>query len=312
MKRLNALTVVMLLVITPFFSSGQGMTAQKVIDKIQETYRKQMKDVNDMTKITDKSTSYQKWEGSGESATYKLRNEQEVNGKKQISVYDGTHFWFKAPYSEEATKTERELDPMVFYEYLDSWDFYYQGEEQKGGRNCHVLEVSGVDLNEMVDPTTGEPIVPANTGGMEDATVDARLYVDAGEWVMVQMDFDVNGLMMQNRERSATSTIKYEDIREKNGVLVPYRTITKTEVSMTDQEREQAKKAQESMEQMQEQMKDMSEDQRKMMQQRMGSQMEQMKQSMHYMTGENEIIEEVEEVKINTGISDDLFDGSNL
>lgn len=310
MRKLNVLLIALLVV--PLLSSGQGMTAQKVIEKVKTAYQEQMKGVNDMTKITNNSTSYQKWNRSGRNTVYMMRNEQEVNGKTEVSVYDGTYFYTKDPYSGKVNKTKKDLNPVVFYDYLDSWDFDYQGKESIAGRMCHVVEVRDADLSKMVDPTTGEPVVPADLESMENATVNGRMYVDASEWIMIQMDFDVNGLMMQGRERSASSTIKYEDIRNVQGVLVPYRTTTKTQISMSDKERKQAEEAEESMKEMNDQMKNMSEAEREMMKQHMKPQMEKMNQAMRYMSGDVNVVEEVQDVKINSGIPDKLFDGSRL
>ncbi|MDZ7774527.1 MAG: hypothetical protein U5L09_02390 [Bacteroidales bacterium] len=312
MKTTKRLAVIMLTFIIPLYSLGQAMTAQKVIDKVKDTYQKQIEGIEDITKITNNGAHYQKWERSGEGTTYKLRNEQDIDGTKQISIYDGTYFWTKEPYSGEVTKTQQELNPVVFYEHLESWDFSYSGKEQLDGATCHVLETTGIDLDKMINPTTGQPIIDAGTPGMENATADARIYVHAGDWVIKQMDFEVQNLRLQNRERTISSTVRYEDYRNVEGLLVAWRTTTEMQVSMTDQEREQMKEARKSMKEMQQQMKDMSESERKMMEQHMKPQMEKMRQGMQFLSGEMNEVEKVQEVKINTGISGDLFDGTKL
>jgi|GEM_PF-1479138 hypothetical protein len=295
MKTTKRLAVIMLTFMIPLYSLGQAMTAQKVIDKVKDTYQQQIEGIEDITKITNNGTHYQKWERKG--TIYKLRNEQDINGTKQISIYDGTYYWTKEPYSGEVTKTKQDLNPVVFYEHLESWDFSYSGKEQLYGVTCHVLETTGIDLDKMINPTTGQPIIEPGTPGMENATADARIYVHADDWVIKQMDFEVQNLRLQNRERTVSSTVRYEDYRNVEGLLVAWRTTTEMQVSMTDQEREQMKEARKSMKEMQQHMK---------------PQMEKMQQSLQFLSGEMNEVEKVQEVKINTGISGELFDGTKL
>jgi len=312
MKKLVIYTMLLAFAAASLSSFGQ-MTAQKVTDNIKDAYKDQIQGIKDVTKKTDQGVQYQKWVEKSGNTIYKLRNEQEINGSKHITVYDGTYYWTKNPNMGGVTKKELEVNPMVYHDFLDDLDTEYDGKQKVNGKNCHVLKVENADLDKMVNPTTGESMIPPQAEGMEEATVDAQFFVDEKDWVIVKTVFDVRGLQLNEKSRNAKMLMVNEDFRNVEGLIIPYRTVSITKIDMTAKEKEEAKKAQKSMEQMKEKMKNMSPEKRKMMEEYMKPQMEQMKKMKSlFMTGEMKQVHEVQEVKVNTGIPDHLFDGSQL
>ena len=299
---------VILLITAPLVSLAQ-MTAEKVTENIKNTYKEQMEGVKDMTKKTDQGVKYQKWEQKSGETIYKLRNEQKVSGQTQISVYDGKYYWTKNPYSNEVNKKDMDLNPMDFFNYLESMDLKYAGTKNVNGRKCHVLKVKNADLNKMVNPTTGEKMIPANAKGMQEATVDAQFFIDGADWVMVKSIFDIKDIRMRNKARNAKTVMINDDFRTVKGVIIPYHTEFTMEMDMSAEEKKKAKEARKSMKKMKEKMEDMPPEKRKMMKEYMP----QMKKAQSIlMTGQMEKEFNVKEVKINTGIPDKLFDGSQL
>ncbi|MCF8308128.1 MAG: hypothetical protein K9I68_03870 [Bacteroidales bacterium] len=308
MKKSMIHIFVILLITAPLVSQAQ-MTAKEVMNNMKDAYKEQMEGVKDMTKKTDQGVKYQKWEQKSGETTYKLRNEQKVSGQTQISVYDGKYYWTKNTYSNEVTKKEMDINPMVFFNYLESMDLKYAGTENVNGKNCHALKVENADLNKMVNPTTGEKMIPAKTKGMQEATVDATFFIDGADWVMVKSIYDIKDIRMQNKTRNAKTVMINDDFRTVKGVIIPYHTEFTMEMDMSAEEKKKAKEARKSMKKMKEKMKDMPPEKRKMMKEYMP----QMKKAQSIlMTGQMEKEFNVKEVKINTGIPDKLFDGSQL
>lgn len=312
MKKLFIYTMLLALTTASLSSLGQ-MTAQKVTDNIKDAYKDQIQGIKDITKKTDQGVQYQKWVEKSGNTIYKLRNEQETNDTKQIAVYDGKYYWTKNPATGKVTKNELDINPMVYHSFLKDLDPDYDGKQNVNGKNCHVLKVEDADLDKMVNPSTGESMIPPESKGMEEATVDAKFFVDDDDWVIVKMVFDVDGLQMKGKSRKAKMVMVNEDFRNVEGLIIPYRTVSTTKIDMTAEEKKEAKKAQKSMEEMQEKMKNMSPEKREMMEEYMKPQMEQMgKMKSLFMTGEMKQVSNVQEVKVNTGIPDKLFDGSQL
>ncbi|HMA77006.1 MAG TPA: hypothetical protein VKO43_06850 [Candidatus Krumholzibacteriaceae bacterium] len=309
MKKLLTYTLTITLLVFSEVSWAQ-MTAGKVTKKVREAYKEQIKGIDDLTKRTNRGITFQKWiRGSGETI-HKFRKEEDINGKTQITVYDGTYYRTKNPYTNEVTKKEIEGNPEVFYKYLESFDFEYAGRDKVNGIDCHVLIVESVPLSEIKDPTTGDSMIPPDAEGMQDATVDAKLFIDSRRWVMVKSVFDAQGLQMQGRRRGARTVIVNKDFRNIEGLVIAYHTRMNMTIDMTEEEKQKMKEARQSMRQMKERMKNMSPAKRKMLEKYMKPEM-QKAQSMMMNGGMSKEIK-VQNVKINQGISDDLFDGSSL
>ncbi len=309
MKQLLIFTMAAVLLALPRMARSQ-MTAQEVTQKVQESYKEQIKGIDDIVKKTNHGITYQKWIRQPGKTIHKFRKEEDLNGQKQITIYDGKYYWTKNPFNNEVTKKEIEGNPEVFYKYLESLDFRYGGKEKVNGIDCHVLKVDDVPMSEIKDPTTGEGMIPPDAKGMQDATVDAKLFIDSNRWVMIKSIFDAKGIQTQGRERSAKTVMISKDYRNIEGLWVPYSTTIDMTIDMTQEEKQKMKEARQSMQQMKEKMKDMPPAKREMMKKYMEPKMNQA-QSMMMNGGINKEIK-VQKVKVNQGIPDEIFDGSNL
>lgn len=309
LKRFTLLLAVCVAI--PLIANSQNKDAQKILDHVRQTQQEQLEGIQDLTIETEDAVKYQKWENAGGDQIFKFRNEQEIMGQTQITVYDGTYLYTKNQGAGEVTKVERNLNPLDFFNSLEEMDPQYAGEETINGNPCHVLKITDMAMEDMINPTTGEKVVPEGTQGLENATIDATFYIDKDQWVFRKMAFKAKGMMMQGRERSASSIMEMKDYSDRDGYLMPYKTVTQMEVDMTEEEKKQMEEARRSMEEMKEKMKDMPESEQKMMKQHMEPQMKKMQENMLF-SGQMEQVEKVKEVKTNSGLSDDLFDGSNL
>lgn len=309
LKRFTLLLAVCVAI--PLITISQNKDAQKILDHVRETQQEQLEGIKDLTIKTEDATKYQKWKNEGSERIFTFRNEQKIMGQTQITVYDGKYLYTKNLGSGEVTKVERNLNPLDFFNSLEEMDPQYAGDETINGNPCHVLKISDMAMEDMINPTTGEKVVPERTQGLENATIDATFYIDKNQWVFRKMAFKAKGMMMAGRERSVNSIMEMKDYSDRDGYLMPYKTVTQMEIDMTKEEKKQLKEAKRSMEEMKEKMEDMPESERKMMEQYMKPQMEKMQENMLF-NGQMEQVEIVEEVKTNSGLSDDLFDGSKL
>jgi len=296
-KKMNILMAICF--VLPSVMNAQSIDGATILDKVRQTQLEQLKGIEDLTIKTEDGVKYQKWEKSGGERVYKFRNEEDIQGQKQITVYDGEYLYTKNPVTGKTSKLDRNLNPLDFMTSLEEMNPQYAGEEKVNGVSCYVLKISDMPMENMINPTTGEKAVPEGTEGLENATIDAHFFVDKNRWVFMKMTFETQGMMLQGRERGASSVMEMKDYSDRDGYLMPYKTITTMEVDMNEEEKKQMEEARRSMQEMKEKMKDMPESERKMMEQYMGPQMEKMQENMLF-SGQMEHKEIVKEVKTNS------------
>ncbi|MFO8054719.1 MAG: hypothetical protein R6U19_06095 [Bacteroidales bacterium] len=268
MKNSNGLTMVLVLAMLPLYSINAAMDGEDIIKKLIAHYKDRHEGIYDMVTERGEDIIYEKWEKTDDgSVVYKMRNEQMVNGEKQVTIYDGEYYWFKDPQSGEVQrKEEKAFDQMAFFEYLKSQDLAYEGVKEVDGHDCHLLRIEEVDMEKIFNPSSGEAAVDPEAGSadaFQEAEVEAVFFIDEEDWVIRKMEYDIEDMEIergdQTVERDVKMTIENSDFREIEGMLVAFESVSTTEFEMTEEEREQAKEMKNQMEKMEEQMEDMPE-----------------------------------------------------
>ncbi|MEA3485558.1 MAG: hypothetical protein U9R03_02500 [Candidatus Aerophobetes bacterium] len=293
--------VMITLVLFSASSIAGKMTAEKVIQNYIDNYEKQWKDVKDMTKVTNKGISYRKRVTVKGKTVWKTRTETKVMGQKVISIYDGVYQWNKGTYGKVTKKKAGGDITFQFEKVLQSAKAKakYDGAEKIDGHKCYILEIE--DMTKLF---------PAEQAleGME--MVSVKFWVDAKDWVIRKYQMDTKGVDKKGKKRSIKMTIKNEDFREVNGLLISYRTIMPITGIALSLPPKQEKKARKELAKMKKQLEEMPPEGRKMAERLMKPQMERIQKMLS--NDETGKVTEVKEVKINTGLSDDFFDGSKL
>jgi len=286
--------VMIMLVLFSASSIAEAMTAEKVIENMIASYEKQMKGVEDYTIVTDEATTYFKRTTVEGRTTYKMRSEMEVMGIKSVSIYDGVYWW--RVESGKLKKEKMDYDPHQIIENLRIAQVKYIGTEKLDGHKTHILGVK--DLNKMM-----------GAEGMQK--VSGKVWIDAKDWYIRKMGMDMDIEDEKGQKRSVKMTVKYEDFRKVNGMLMPYRIVATVPMpgapEMSPEEEQEMRKG---LEEAQKALAEMSPEERAMMEKMMGPQIEMMQKMLA--GGGIETVTVVKDVKVNTGLSDDLFDGSKL
>ena len=273
---------------------AEAMTADKVIENMIASYEREMKDVEDYTIVTDKTTTYFKRTTVEGRTTYKMRSETEVMGIKSVSIYDGVYQWWVE--SGKPKKEKMDYGPYQMVENLKTAQVKYAGTEKIDGHKTHILNVR--DLNTMM-------------GAEEMQKVSGKLWVDARDWVIRKMEMDMEIEDEKGEKRPAKATIKMEDFRKVNGMLISYRTVMTIPMpGVLELSPEEEQEMRKGLEEAQKALAEMSPEERAMMEKIMGPQIEMMQKMLA--GGGIEMVTVVKDVKVNTGLSDDLFDGSKL
>ena len=271
-----------------------GMSVQEVISNMQKTYEKQMKGINDYT-IVQKGTGgmaalagettiyYKKAEIKGE-AIYKTRTESEVMGMAVISIYDGNYIWSKNPITGEIEKKTAEYNPGQMWKNMDVTKSQYLGEEEIDGEKTYILQIDNalqvMGIQQAMSSQGGE------SGGSAEAW--GKLWISSKTWIPLRMLMVIKAKPEEGAEGMAMNTkmtTDLKDYRQVGTMLHPYQLVMNMAMEIdTSGLSEEEKKEQEQM----------------------------MKMMSTMASGMGSFIMETVDIKVNTGLSGDLFDGSKL
>ena len=260
-------------------SSLWGMTAKKVIENMEKSYAKQMKNVEDMTifnkpaggmaMLAGKSVTYLKRAKVNGKMIYKTRNETKIMGKTMVTIYDGIYNWSVDPTSGEVKKKEAKYiqDPTQIWRNLEPSETHYLGIEEIEEKKAYILKIDNPFK------VLGKPPTKALK---KERSAEGKIWVNAENWTLMRTLIITSGKSEEGEEVTTKITVELKDYRPVNGMLFPYKITSNTEMEMPG----------------------LSEEEKKETQAVVGRMMS------------FEII--TTEIKVNTGLSDDLFDGTRL
>jgi len=279
-----------------FFGSTcvAGMSVPEVINNMQKTYEKQMKGINDYT-IVQKGTGgvaalagettiyYKRAEIKGE-VIYKTRTESVVMGMAMVSIYDGNYTWSKNPMTREIEKKIAEYNPGIIWKNLGLTKTQYLGEEVIDGEKTYVLQVD--DALQVM----GNQQAMSQQGGQSEGSAESwgKLWISSKTWMPVRMLIEFKAKSEGGATEMAMNTkmtTDLKDYRQVSTMLHPYQLVMNMvmEIDTSGLSEEEKKEQEQAM---------------KMMQ--------------AMMSGMGSFTIETLDIKVNTGLSDDLFDGSKL
>ena len=272
-----------------------GMSVQEVINNMQKNYEKQMKGINDYT-VVQKGTGgvaalagettiyYKKAEIKGE-AIYKTRTESEAMGMSIVTIYDGNYNWTKNPMTGEIEKKISEYNPGQMWKNIDLTKSKYLGEEEIDGEKTYILQIDNalqVMGNQQAMSQQGE-----QSGGSVESW--GKLWISSKTWMPVRMFMVMKAKPGEGAEGMAMNTevtTDLKDYRQVGTMLHPYQLVMNMAMEIDTS--------------------GLSEEKKKEQEQGM-----QMMQSMMSALGGSFTVETLD-VKVNTGLSDALFDGTKL
>jgi len=254
------------------------MTVEQILNNMVAEFEKGVRNIDDYTLITNMYTAEYKKTYVDGRPTFKSR--VRVRGMEQLSG---------GAISTSSMGHSEFFDPDMF-NYLKE-HAEYRGTETIDGARAHNIFVE--ELRELV------------TDANADRTRNVHFYIDADLWVLRKMTFDVQMKERPGEEQTMNGIVRFQDFRNIEGMLMPFKTVMEMEgldSAVSDAEREEARK---SMEELKKQLDAMPAQQRSMMENMLGPQLRQLE---NMLAGEKfEIVIQVEEVKVNTGLTDDLF-----
>jgi outer membrane lipoprotein-sorting protein len=283
-------------------AAAYGMTAQEVIQNCVDQYKQGMQDIEDMTVFTNQGKTYSKRATAGGKEFYKTRQEIEIMNQTTVTIYDGQYVWYRGPTGTITKHTVTYNPYQMTANLLEASDLQYKGVEDIDGHKTYAIGIG--DLHQLAGSFNTE----ARSDALESVEATGTLWIDANDWVIRKMQVTVDMVDEVGENRQFEYASRHEDFRKVNGLLMAYRTVTESS-SLTEQlTPEQKQEMEDSLKQMQAQLAQMPESQRQMVEEMMKPQIE----ALEKVLGAEEIVREVEAVKINAGLPDNLFDGNAL
>ena len=293
-KKIITAILVMGIVLCFVGSCLAGMTVQEVISNMRKVYEKQMKGINDFTVIHrstggvaalagDTVTYYKKAKLDGQDI-YKSRIESQVMGMDMVIINDGKYYWTTNPMTGEIDKEISEHDSVQIWRNLDPVRTQYLGEEEVSGEKVYVLKfdnpIQVMGKQQAMSQQGEEPEEPGEMWG--------TLWVSSETWMPFRMLMEFKAKSMEEAGGMTMimkMTTDLKDYRQVGTMLHPYQMVisTTTELDTTGLSEEEKKERQAMM---------------------------QMMSAM--MSGMGSFTIETIDIKVNTGLSDDLFDGTKL
>lgn len=291
-------TIIVILIVSLilFLSSPclAGMTVQEVISNMQKAYEKQMKGVNDFTVIHrstggmaalagDTVTHYKKVKLDGQDI-YKSRIDSQVMGMDMVIINDGKYYWTTNPMTGEIDKEISEHDSVQIWRNLDPVRTQYLGEEEVNGEKAYVLKfdnpIQVMGKQQAMSQQEEEPEEPGEMWG--------TLWISSKTWMPLRMLMEFKAESMEEAEEMIMimkMTTDLKDYRQVGTMLHPHQMVMSTtmELDTTGLSEEEKKEGQAMM---------------------------QMMSAM--MSGMGSFTIDTIDIKVNTGLSDDLFDGNKL
>ena len=261
-------------------SSLWGMTAKDVIENMERAYQKQMKDIEDIT-IFNKPTGGMAML-AGESITYLKR--AKVDGKTIYKTRNETKMMgrtmvtiYDGIYNWSVDPASGEVKKKKVKRILDPTQIWRNLElSETHYLGTEEIEEGKAHLLKIDDPfkVLGKPSTKALQE--DESSAEGKIWVNAENWTLMRALMVITGKSREGEEVIIKVTTDLKDYRPVNGMLLPYRMSASTEIDMPD----------------------LPEEEKQKMQAFMGG------------MGSFEVI--TTEVKVNAGLSDDLFDGTML
>lgn len=261
------------------------MSAQQVINQMRGAYEQRMSGIDDLTMVTKgiagimammgETTIYKKRAKTSGKTVYKTRTEMQFMGKSLVTIHDGEYEWSVDPMSGQIKKEKKDFAPdwTRIWEVLDLSQMQYVGTDDLDGEAAHVLKMD--DLTEGM-----KKLMPAlqQTGPSQEGewSGEAKMWINAKNWVFMRMQIVMTGTSEEGEEMTNIITSDFKDYRQVQTMLIPHQMTYKMEVEIPD----------------------MNPEEKQMMLDMMGTFME------------GEMI--VTKAEVNTGLPDDLFDGTKL
>lgn len=288
-KKMGVGILVIFLILLLGSINALGISVQEIVNNMQKAYEKQMAGINDYM-VIQKPTGgvgamagetkiyYKKAKVEGEEV-YKMRVESQPMGMSYVSIYDGKYNWTPNFMTGKVEKELAEGNLSQFWKNIDTAKTKYLGEEIIDGEKAYILQIENA-----IQVMGSQQAQAGSMQGEGPQEASGKLWISSKTWMPLRMQL-VMKMDSEGMKINMITTTEFKDYRQVGTMLHPFQLImqTATEIDTSGMSEEEKQEQEQAM---------------KMM------------QSM--MSGMGSFTIETVDIKVNMGLSDDLFDGTKI
>lgn len=283
----NRMIVLISLVVFSFFicvTSVFAVNVNSILQQAEKNYQQQMSKIQDLTMVQSmeggfmsmENTIYQKRAKVNNEVVYKMRSESQVMGMETVVIFDGVYMWSVNPITGQVQKEERKFDPVNVWRMIDPNKAEYLGEEKVEAKNCY--KIKAYDALWMMGQEN-----MMDTGQQENTETEmySIFWIDKKDWVPLRAQNFMSTTKMEEGKKVTMNNIidsRFMDYRKVESLWVSHRMVISNQMEMDDP----------------------------------GLSAEEKEQAMAFMNAMGEMEMIVKGVQVNTGLPDELFDGTTL
>ena len=283
----NKVIILICLVLYIIFA-GMNITlavnVNSILQQAEQSYNQQMSTIQDLTIVQSmeggfasmENTIYQKRAKVNNEIVYKMRSESQVMGMETIVIFDGIYMWSVNPITGQVQKEERKFDPINVWRMIDPTKAEYLGEEKVEGKNCHKIKAHGalymMGQENMIDAEQQE-----NT----ETEIYSLFWIDTRDLVPLRVQNFIKTTKIEEGKKVAMNNIidsMFMDYRKVGSLLLSHKMVVSNQMDIDDPTLSKEEK----------------------------------EQAMAFMNAMGKMEFVVKGARINTGLSDELFDGTKL
>lgn len=288
MKKEYVLSVILVLFFLMFsFSNTATANINTIINQMEQNYQRQLSGIKDLTIVQEmkggffsmENTTYHKKARVNNREVFMTRMETSVMGMDTVAIYDGVYTWSIDPVSGEIKKEEGDVYALQVYKIFKPENTKYLGEEKVDGKDAYKLQLDDAIWMMGMEDLAGSDMP-------EDSEIEMHgfYWIDKKDYVPLRSQNFIKTTSIEDGIPVTMNTItdvEFLDYRPVGSMLISYRMSISNQMEIDDpslspEEKKQAQAFMSSMGGM----------------------------------GKMEIV--VTRAEYNTGLSDELFDGTKL
>ncbi len=288
-KNFLIITLIFLLLVLNF-PSLSATNINNIINQMEESYQKQLSGIEDLTIVQEikggmfnmENTTYYKKARVNNQEVFMSRKETSMMGMDMINIFDGQYSWSIDPVSGKVQKEEGGVDSLQIWKMFKPEQTDYLGDEKVDGKDAYKIQLDDALWMPGMESLPGSDMP-------EDAEIEMQgiYWIDKEKLVPLKSQSITKTTSIEDGETVVMDIIAdtlFQDYRSIGSMLISHKMLVSTKYEFDES----------SMEALEEDEEDFSEEFSGML------------ESM----GKMEIV--VTKTEVNTGLSDDLFDGNLL
>jgi hypothetical protein len=279
------MVLVIFLLIFPINSFSADINS--IVRQMEKSYQQQIKGIKDMTIVQEMKsgffdveiTNYYKKAVVNSEEVFMSRTETNMMGIDTVTIFDGLYTWSNDPATGEVKQEEKGMDPLQVWKMFDIEQARYLGDEAVDGKDAYKIQ-----LDDIMWMMGMEDLVSSDAPEDSEIEMQGIYWIDKETLVPLKAKNFTKTTTVEEGETvtmDMITDIQFLDYRSVGSMLVSHRMLISNQMevddpSLTSEEKKEAQAFMSSMGGM---------------------------RSMEMV---------VTSSKYNTGLSDELFDGTKL